>query len=160
MMKSAKSFLKHQETHMTKIRNITLINGPNLNFLGKRKENIYGKTTLAEIEKKAKAVASELKLKLTCLQSNSEGAIVDAIQAAHKSADAIIINAGAYSHTSIAIADALADFGKPVIEVHISNIYAREEYRHHSFVSEHAVGVIAGLGPYGYEAAIYALANQ
>ncbi len=144
---------------MAKIRNITIINGPNLNFLGKRKENIYGKTTLAQIEKDATKIAKTLKFKLQCAQSNSEGKIVDIIQAAHKNADAIIINAGAYSHTSIAIADALADFGKPIIEVHISNIYAREEYRHHSFVSEHASGVIAGLGPYGYIAALHALAE-
>ncbi len=136
-----------------------LINGPNLNLLGTREQNIYGKDTLKKIENLCEQTAKTLNLNIICKQSNHEGKIVDYIQEAHKQADSIIINPAAYSHTSIAIADALKNFGKPIIEVHISNIHTREEFRHYSFVSQTATGVIAGLGTYGYIAALHALAN-
>ncbi len=142
---------------MTKL--VYLINGPNLNLLGTREPELYGSTTLVEVEASCRRLADELGFDLRCLQSNSESDIVDWIQEACGSADAILLNPGAYSHTSIAILDALVVFGGPVIEVHVSNIHAREEFRRHSYVSQRADAVIAGCGVDGYEFGLSRLAN-
>ena len=132
---------------------ILVLNGPNLNLLGKRQPEIYGSETLADVETRCReAVGPGADLRFA--QSNHEGALVDLIQEARESADAIVINPGAYSHTSVAILDALNAFDGPVIEVHISNIHRREAFRHHSFVSARAEAVIAGLGTEGYLAAL------
>jgi 3-dehydroquinate dehydratase-2 len=138
---------------------ILLVNGPNLNALGTREPAIYGHETLADIEKKCTAAAKALGLGLACLQSNHEGEIIDAIQGAGKKYQGLILNAGAYTHTSIAIMDALMLLTIPVIEVHLSNIFRREEFRHHSYVSLAAGGVICGLGSHGYVLALEAMAG-
>ncbi|MDJ0827802.1 MAG: type II 3-dehydroquinate dehydratase [Rhodobacter sp.] len=135
-------------------KRVTLLNGPNLNLLGQRQPEIYGATTLADVEAACTALAAEFGLDLRCLQSNHEGQLVDWIQEARSGADAIVLNPGAYSHTSIAILDALNAFEGPVIEVHVSNIHAREPFRHHSFVTQRADGVILGCGTDGYELAV------
>jgi len=137
-----------------------IINGPNLNLLGTREPDIYGTTTLADIEAMCAARAKTHGMETVCLQSNDEGEMVNFIQAARTQASGIIINAGAYSHTSVAILDALQAVEVPIIEVHLSNIFAREEFRHHSYVSGVAAGVICGLGAQGYEMAIDALAPR
>ena len=129
---------------------IYLMNGPNLNLLGQRQPEIYGAETLADVEAAVAALAGELGLVVEAMQSNHEGQLVDWIQAARLAAAGIIINPGAYSHTSVAILDALNAFEGPVLEVHISNIHKREAFRHHSFVSQRAEGVIAGFGTQGY----------
>lgn len=131
-------------------KRVILLNGPNLNLLGKRQPEIYGAATLADVEAGCAALAGELGLELRCLQSNHEGQLVDWIQEARETAAAIVINPGAHSHTSIAILDALKAFDGPVIEVHVSNIHAREPFRHRSYVSLRADGVIAGCGTDGY----------
>ncbi|MBI5640357.1 MAG: type II 3-dehydroquinate dehydratase [Nitrospirae bacterium] len=136
------------------MKKILVIHGPNLNMLGRREPGIYGSVSLDDINKKIVAVASELGLGADIFQSNSEGAIVDAIQG--KAYDLLIINPAAYTHTSIAIRDAIAAVGKPAIEVHISNIHAREEFRQRSFISGVATGQIAGLGIEGYLLAVRA----
>ena len=138
---------------------IWLINGPNLNMLGKRETAKYGNSSLAEIEQNCKATAEQLNLLLDCFQSNHEGKIVDKIQQIRESASGIIINTGAYSHTSIAILDALNMYEGKVIEVHVSNIYAREEFRHYSYISQRADGIIAGLGPQVYELAVQGMSG-
>ena len=137
-----------------KPKRICLLNGPNLNLLGERNKELYGSDTLQTIETKLAAQATAAGYELKAFQSNVEGALIDAIHAARNEAAAIIINPGAYSHTSIAIRDALECFAGPIVEVHISNIYKREEFRRHSFVSEVASGVICGLGTAGYEVAL------
>jgi 3-dehydroquinate dehydratase-2 len=129
---------------------IYVLNGPNLNLLGLRQPEIYGKMTLEDVGSELAELAEELGQSVRCLQSNHEGQLVDWIQDARNQAAGIIINPGAYSHTSIAILDALNAFDGPVIEVHISNIHKREAFRHHSFVSGRADGVIAGCGTQGY----------
>ncbi len=136
-----------------------ILNGPNLNLLGTREPDIYGAETLADIEAAAVARATMLGLGIDFRQSNSEGELVDWIHEARDSAAGLIINAGAYTHTSVALLDALMVFDKPVIEVHLSNIYQRDEFRHHSYISKAATGVICGLGGTGYELAIEALAK-
>ena len=138
---------------------VTLLNGPNLNLLGLRQPEIYGSETLAEVIARATALAGDLGLDLTALQSNHEGQLVDWIQAARGTSAGIIINPGAYSHTSVAILDALHAFEGPVLEVHISNIHKREAFRHHSFVSQRADGVIAGCGTEGYLLALRRMAT-
>ncbi|KAI5463604.1 catabolic 3-dehydroquinase 2 [Mariannaea sp. PMI_226] len=135
-------------------RQILLINGPNLNLLGTREPHIYGSTTLADVENNAKSQAEQLSAKLDAFQANSEGAIVDCIHAARGNTDAIIINAGAYTHTSVAIRDALAGVDIPFVEVHITNVHTREAFRHHSYLCDKAEAVICGLGVFGYTAAI------
>ncbi|KAH8736267.1 3-dehydroquinate dehydratase [Ilyonectria robusta] len=135
-------------------RHILLINGPNLNLLGTREPHIYGSTTLTDVEDAAKAQAEGLSATLASFQSNSEGAIVDRIQAARGNTDAIVINAGAYTHTSVAIRDALAGVDIPFVEIHISNVHTREAFRHHSYLCDKAEAVICGLGVFGYIAAI------
>ena len=129
---------------------ILLVNGPNLNLLGKREPGLYGHTTLAEIEARVKALGAELGLEVDCVQSNSEGALVDAVQSAAGRAAAIIINPAAYTHTSIALRDALAAVGLPAVEVHLSNIHGREEFRRRSLISDVAVGQITGFGADSY----------
>jgi 3-dehydroquinate dehydratase-2 len=140
---------------------VLLINGPNLNLLGKREPEIYGSDTLADIESRLQAQASAQGHEPACFQSNTEGAIVDRIQAAQKEGVAwIIINAGALTHTSVALQDALAATAIPFIEVHISNVHAREAFRHQSYLSALASGIIVGLGTQGYELAMDAVARQ
>lgn len=138
---------------------ILVIHGPNLNLLGTREPDIYGKLDLATINKEITEIAEELGHQATCFQSNSEHEIVDIIHNAANKIDFIIINAGAYSHTSIAIRDALCAVDIHFIEVHLSNIYAREPFRQHSYLSDIASGVIVGMGPLGYQLAMVA-ANQ
>jgi 3-dehydroquinate dehydratase-2 len=137
---------------------IFILNGPNLNLLGVREPATYGYDTLADVEQRCLARARALDLALELRQSNHEGQIVDWIHEAREAADGIVLNAGALTHTSIAILDALNAADLPVIEVHLSNIFKREPFRHHSYVSFAAKGVICGLGPHGYELAIEALA--
>lgn len=139
---------------------ILILNGPNLNMLGVRQPEIYGRETLGDIEAACRERAAELGLELEFRQSNHEGDIVEWIHEARDSADGIIINAGALSHTSIAVLDALMLSELPVIEVHLSNIYAREPFRHHSHLSKAARGVICGFGGHGYLYAIDALARH
>ncbi|MGC6472251.1 MAG: type II 3-dehydroquinate dehydratase [Parvibaculales bacterium] len=139
---------------------IHIVNGPNLNLLGTREPEIYGTTTLADIEAMCATRAEQHGLTTKFFQSNDEGELVTIIQAARQEANGLIINAGAYSHTSVAILDALQAVEAPIIEVHLSNIFAREEFRHHSYVSGVAAGVICGLGAQGYSMAIDALAAR
>lgn len=134
---------------------ILVLHGPNLNLLGTREPQLYGHTTLLELNARLGGLSSSLGASLDSFQSNHEGELVDRIQAARlDSTDFIIINAGAYTHTSVAIRDALAGVNIPFVEVHISNVYKREPFRHHSYLSDLALGVVAGLGPQGYEAAV------
>lgn len=135
-----------------------MLNGPNLNLLGTREQEIYGRETLGEIESAVRARARESGRETIFRQSNREGEIVDWIQEAREAASAVILNAGGYSHTSIAILDACRALAIPLIEVHLSNPFAREPYRRHSFVSEAAKGVICGFGAAGYLLALDALA--
>jgi 3-dehydroquinate dehydratase-2 len=139
---------------------VLVLNGPNLNMLGTREPEIYGSQTLADIEAMAAERAASLGMSIDFRQSNVEGELVTWIQEARQGAQAIIINAGAYSHTSIAILDALQAFEGPIIEVHLSNIFRREAFRHHSHVSGVAIGVICGLGAKGYLLALEALADK
>ncbi|ABL68162.1 MULTISPECIES: type II 3-dehydroquinate dehydratase [Paracoccus] len=129
---------------------VYVLNGPNLNLLGQRQPEIYGSTTLADVERDCKALGAELGLEIAFHQSNHEGAIIDLIHEARLKAQAIVINPAAFTHTSVAILDALNTFDGPVIEVHISNVHKRESFRHHSYVSLRAEGVIAGFGIHGY----------
>lgn len=140
-------------------RLVYVLNGPNLNLLGKRQPHIYGSETLADVEAGCRTLAAELGLELRFLQSNHEGQIVDWIHEAREAAGGIAINPAAYTHTSVAILDALNAFDGPVIEVHISNVHKREAFRHHSYVSLRADGVIAGLGTQGYGLALRRLAT-
>ncbi|CAB3694224.1 3-dehydroquinate dehydratase 1 [Achromobacter deleyi] len=136
-------------------QNILVLHGPNLNLLGTREPHIYGSLTLSQINEGLELLAGELGATLTAWQGNHEGALVDRIQAARQDGtDFIIINAAAYTHTSVAIRDALAGVAIPFIEVHLSNLYKREPFRHHSYLSDLAVGLISGLGADGYEAAL------
>lgn len=140
-------------------KNLLLLNGPNLNLLGSREPEVYGSTTLAEIEQRAVAQAEAAGARLSHFQSNHEGELIDRIHAARdESIDVLVINPGGLTHTSIALRDALAGVNIPFIEVHLSNIYRREDFRHHSYLSELAAGVICGMGADGYRYAIdYAL---
>jgi 3-dehydroquinate dehydratase-2 len=136
---------------------ILLLNGPNLNLLGTREPSIYGSATLVEIETRLKGSASRLGHELVAMQSNAEHELIDRIHAAkHEGFSFIVINPGAFTHTSIALRDALVGVGLPFIEVHLSNIFARESFRHHSYLSGVAAGCIVGLGPIGYELALQA----
>jgi 3-dehydroquinate dehydratase-2 len=138
---------------------IYVLNGPSLNLLGTREPEVYGRTTLAEIEQAVTARAKEHGLSIVFRQSNHEGELVDWVQEARTKASALIVNAAAYSHTSVALLDALRAVGKPIVEVHLSNPYRREAYRQHSYVSEVADAVICGLKMEGYLIAVDALAN-
>ena len=138
---------------------ILLANGPNLNLLGSREPDIYGHRTLAEIEDECRGLGETLGLEVECFQSNSEGALVDRVQEARRDCVGIVINPGAFSHTSVALLDALLACDLPVIEVHLSNIHKREDFRRHSYVSKAASGVICGLGADGYRMALEAMAR-
>jgi 3-dehydroquinate dehydratase-2 len=140
-------------------RLVFVLNGPNLNLLGKRQPHIYGSETLADVEADCRAAAEELDLQIRFHQSNREYEIVDWIHEARETACGIVINPAAFTHYSIAILDALNAFDGPVIEVHISNVHKREEFRHHSFVSTRADGVIAGLGTQGYRLGLQRVAR-
>jgi 3-dehydroquinate dehydratase II len=139
---------------------VLVLNGPNLNMLGVREPETYGSQTLADIEQMCLAEGERLGLLVACHQSNHEGELVGWIQQAMGAFDAIVINPAAYSHTSVAIHDALRAVALPVIEVHLSNIHARETFRHHSYVSSVATGVICGLGAAGYRFALQSLAEK
>jgi len=140
-------------------RLVYVLNGPNLNLLGRRQPHIYGHETLADVERDCRALAGELALDFRFHQSNREYEIIDWIHEARDTAGGIAINPAAFTHTSVAILDALSTFDAPVIEVHISNVHKREEFRHHSFVSARADGVIAGFGTQGYLLALRRLAR-
>lgn len=139
---------------------ILILNGPNLNLLGSREPDVYGTETLADIEAACAKRAKGLGLQVEFRQSNSEGEMVDWVQQAGAAHAGLVVNAGAYTHTSVALLDALLACDLPVIEVHLSNIYQRDEFRHHSYVSKAAVGVICGFGGFGYEMALQALARR
>lgn len=140
---------------------VLVLNGPNLNLLGTREPQVYGRQSLDDINAGLLRVAGEAQVRCSVFQSNHEGALVDRIQAAAgEGVDFIVINAAAYTHTSVALRDALAAVAIPFVEVHLSNVHKRESFRHHSYLSDAAQGVIVGLGAYGYEAALrYALAH-
>ena len=140
-------------------RLVYILNGPNINLLGKRQPHIYGHETLADVEKDCRTLAKELKLDLNFHQSNREYEIIDWIHAARETAGGLIINPGAFTHTSIAILDALNTFDHPVMEVHISQVHKREEFRHHSYVSHRADGILVGLGTQGYQLALRRVAT-
>jgi 3-dehydroquinate dehydratase-2 len=135
---------------------ILLLNGPNLNLLGTREPDVYGSTTLADIEKSVAAAAGKVGHSLEAFQSNAEAELVDRVQNAAGRVEFILLNPGAFTHTSVALRDALLAVGIPFIEIHISNIYAREDFRKQSYYSDIAVGTIAGLGPQGYELGLHA----
>ena len=136
---------------------LLVLNGPNLNLLGQRQPDVYGHTTLAEIDALCAATTDDLGASASCVQSNHEGTLIDAIHDARAKFDGIILNAGAYTHTSIALMDAISSAEVPMIEVHLSNIHAREEFRHTSHISRVAIGQICGFGPRGYVMAIEAM---
>jgi 3-dehydroquinate dehydratase-2 len=138
---------------------VFILNGPNLNLLGTREPDVYGARTLKDIEADCRAAATRLGLAVEFRQSNHEGALVDWIQEAGRTAKGLVINPGAYTHTSVALHDAIKGARIPTVEVHLSNIFARETFRHHSYVSPVASGVICGLGPIGYVLALEALAK-
>lgn len=137
--------------------NVLILNGPNLNMLGTREPEIYGSQTLDDLKQLCTAHAAPLSITLTFLQSNHEGELVDAIQNVRAAHDGLIINAGAFSHTSVAIHDALMMLDKPIIEVHLSNVFQREAFRHHSYISKPAKGVICGFGVNSYVLALSAM---
>ena len=147
------------QNHQEDARPIYVLNGPNLNLVGEREPEIYGRETLSDIERTMRAKALDQGRDIVFRQTNREGELVDWLQEARKAASAVILNAGGYSHTSIAILDACRALGIPLIEVHLSNPFAREPYRRHSYVSEAAKGVICGFGASGYLIALDALAG-
>ncbi len=136
---------------------ILILNGPNLNLLGTRQPEIYGRTTLADIERDCVAKAADIGVSVVFEQSNHEGALIDAIHAARGVHHGIILNAGAYTHTSVGLMDAISSAQIPTIELHLSNVHAREEFRHHSYIARVAVGVICGFGAQGYGLAMDAM---
>jgi len=136
---------------------ITILNGPNLNLLGQRQPDVYGTTTLADIQSSCHGKAAQLGIDLAFEQSNHEGVLIDLIHAARGVHAGIILNAGAYTHTSIALMDAITSVELPVIELHLSNVHAREEFRHKSYISKVSVGLICGFGAKGYDLALEAM---
>jgi 3-dehydroquinate dehydratase-2 len=143
---------------MSNLKRILLINGPNLNLLGIREPEVYGNQTLEDLVQSLRTQAKALGISLEHCQSNAEPVLIDAIHGAYKSVDFIIINPAAFTHTSVALRDALLGVNIPFIEVHLSNVHAREPFRHHSYFSDKAIGVICGLGMQGYEFALQAAA--
>lgn len=144
----------------TDLPKVLLINGPNLNMIGTREPHIYGSTTLPQLEEQLTGLASTLQIDLSCFQSNIEGEIITKIQQAKfNNTEVIVINPGAYTHTSIGIRDAFLSVQIPFIEIHISNVYARENFRHHSYLSDVASGILVGHGLFGYELALYRAKN-
>ena len=139
---------------------IAVLNGPNLNLLGTREPSLYGSDSLADIERSLRAVGKELGAELQFAQHNGEGQLIDEIHALRGKVDGIVINAGAYTHSSLAIRDALSGVAIPFVEVHLTNVYAREPERRHSMLAPAAVGVVVGLGAYGYELALRGLARR
>ncbi len=136
---------------------IGLLNGPNLNLLGTREPNVYGSTTLAEVEATLSAVAEELSAQLVAAQANGEGQLIDIVHAWRGAVDGVVVNAGAYTHTSLALRDAFTATSIPFVEVHVSNVHAREPERHHSMLAAASIGMICGLGVNGYEYALRGL---
>ena len=141
-------------------KSILVLHGPNLNLLGLREPEIYGSRNLTDINEALELAARRSGVKVVCLQSNHEGVLVDAIHDAREKHQGIVINAGAYTHTSVAIADALAGVRIPTVEVHLSNIYTREEFRHHSYIAPIAIGQISGFGADSYTLGLQALINH
>jgi 3-dehydroquinate dehydratase-2 len=139
---------------------IAVLNGPNLNLLGTREPELYGRTTLPELEAQLGVVARELGVELECAQHNGEGGLVDLVHALRGRAQGAVVNAGAYSHTSLALRDALVGVSLPFVEVHVTNVYAREAERRHSMLASAALGVIVGMGTYGYELALRGLVGS
>lgn len=139
---------------------LLILNGPNLNLLGTREPEVYGRDTLADVEAMCRAHARPLGLEIDFRQTNHEGEMVSCVQEARESCAGIIVNAGAYSHTSVALLDALLGVELPVVEVHLSNLFRRETFRHHSYVTQAAIGLICGFGKDGYRYAIDALAAR
>jgi 3-dehydroquinate dehydratase-2 len=138
---------------------VHVLNGPNLNLLGTREVEIYGSETLAAIEQRCRTAAARLGLSILFAQTNGEGELVSLVQRAGLEASGVVLNAAAYTHTSLALHDALKMLGVPLVEIHLSNVYKREPIRHKSFVSSLATGVICGFGPFGYELALEAIAR-
>ena len=138
---------------------LLVINGPNLNLVGKREPSIYGSQTLEGIQEDLLTLAGKLDANLKCFQSNSEGEMINCIQNSVDSIDGILINAGAYTHTSIALRDALLGVAIPYVEVHLSNIYSREEFRHKSFLSDQALGLVCGFGSISYQLALQGIVS-
>ena len=132
------------------MKTILVLHGPNLNLLGEREPEVYGRTTLAEIDARLGKLAGELGVRVECFQSNHEGALIDRVQEARAQISAIVINAGGFTHTSVALRDALAAAGVPIVEVHLSNIHRREQFRHRSLIAGIAAGQISGFGPESY----------
>ncbi len=139
---------------------ILVLHGPNLNLLGKREPGIYGAVTLEEINSRLEQEADSIQAKVLCVQSNHEGTLVDRIHAAWQVHDGLLINAGAYTHTSVALRDAIAGIQMPTVEVHLSNIYRREEFRHHSYIAPVAIGQISGFGADSYVLGLQALVRH
>lgn len=139
---------------------ILVLHGPNLNLLGKREPGIYGLLTLDDINHLLNREAAQLQVEVDALQSNHEGALVDAIHAAQGTYQGVLINAGAYTHTSVALRDAIAAVNLPTVEVHLSNIYRREEFRHHSYIAPVVIGQISGFGPESYRLGLHALVTH
>ncbi len=139
---------------------VLVLNGPNLNLLAAREAEVYGTTTLSDIEADLQVAAADMGVEVRCLQSNHEGALIDAIHAAREDCDGIVINPAAYTHTSVAIRDALLAAGLPAVEIHLSNVAKRESFRQRSLVSDVVVGTIGGFGPFGYRLALAALRHH
>jgi 3-dehydroquinate dehydratase II len=139
---------------------IAVLNGPNLNLLGTREPELYGRETLEDVERAVRGAALEVGADVVFAQHNGEGELIDAIQALRGHADGVVINAGGYTHTSIAIRDALTAIGVPYVEVHVTNVYAREPERRHSMLASAALGVVCGMGAFGYELALRGLARS
>ena len=141
------------------MRSILVLHGPNLNMLGEREPEVYGRMTLAEIDRRLSELGQQMDIEVRSFQSNSEGALIDALQEARTWANAVIFNPGGYTHTSVALRDAVAGIGIPVVEVHLSNVHAREEFRRISMIAPVCVGSIVGFGWRSYVLALQALAN-
>ena len=139
---------------------ILVLNGPNLNLLGTRQPDVYGSETLSDVEKMCRTHGQALEVEISCLQSNHEGALIDALHAAKSKFQGVVLNAGAYTHTSVALMDAISSVSLPVVEVHLSNIHARESFRHKSYIAPVALGQICGFGSNGYILAIDALVKH